>query len=174
MKTNKILLLLTILIICSCSGTSNVRKDSSNVDEWRYDIEAQDTGIQGTYLVKVWSYAEDPDVAINMAPKDAVHGILFKGFPRNKRIPGQDPLIRDTKTKTENAAYFSNFFADGGPYLQYVTLTNSGAILPGDRLKVGSGDNTMYKIGMVVSVNVADLRKHLEDDGIIEPLNAGF
>jgi GTP-sensing pleiotropic transcriptional regulator CodY len=37
-------------------------------------------------------------------------------------------------------------------------------------MKVGK----QYKIGVLVSVNVALLRKDLEDAGIIKSLNAGF
>lgn len=39
-----------------------------------------------------------------------------------------------------------------------------------DRLRVGKE----YKIGVVVSVKVSDLRRELEAAGIIKSLNAGF
>ena len=175
MNAQKSFLLIFLAIVCSCTQTSNLSSpQNSEPDEFRYELEAQNTGIQGTYLLKVWTYAPDPNDAVRQAPKNAVHGVLFKGFPGANRVTGQQALIRDTKTEKEFQDYFSSFFQNGGPYQRYVSLTNSGSILPGGRLKIGEGENAEYKVGVIVSVNVADLRRHLEGDGIIEPLNAGF
>ena len=66
--------------------------------------------------------------------------------------------------------YFKQFFDDGGKYMQFVSLTNAGAIAPGDHLKVGKE----YKIGLIVSVNVDALRKQLETDGIIKNWEANW
>jgi len=54
--------------------------------------------------------------------------------------------------------------------LKFVTLVNNGAIASEDRIKIGKE----YKIGVIVSVNVAALRKDLEDAGIIKSLSNGF
>lgn len=175
MNTHKSFLLACLVMVCSCAQTSNISSPPNvEPDEFRYELEAQNTGIQGTYLLKVWTYAPDPNDAVRQAPKNAVHGVLFKGFPSAGRVTGQSALIRDTKTEEEFHDYFTSFFKDGGPYQRYVSLTNSGSILPGDRLKIGDGENAEYKVGVIVSVNVADLRRHLEDEGIIAPLDAGF
>jgi uncharacterized OB-fold protein len=52
-----------------------------------------------------------------------------------------------------------------------VNLTNNGAIAPGDMIKV---DKKEYKVGMLVTINVAELRKRLEKDGIIKSMNSFF
>jgi GTP-sensing pleiotropic transcriptional regulator CodY len=54
--------------------------------------------------------------------------------------------------------------------MKFVSLASDGAVAAEDRMKVGK----QYKIGVLVSVNVALLRKDLEDAGIIKSLNAGF
>ena len=62
------------------------------------------------------------------------------------------------------------FFADGGRYMKFVSLTGDGMISADDRLRVGKE----YKIGVLVSVKVSDLRKDLEASGIIKSLSSGF
>ena len=77
---NKILLLLLVATLISVPGISQKRKADKDTREWRYEIEAVRTGVTGTYLIKVWTYSKSPDVAIEQAKKNAVHGIIFRGF----------------------------------------------------------------------------------------------
>ena len=71
----------------------------------------------------------------------------------------------------EKKDFFNDFFEDGGKFQKYVFLSNNGAIAPGDRIKISKKE---YKIGVVVSVNAAGLRKDLEESGIIKGLSHGF
>jgi hypothetical protein len=148
------------------------KKADAQTSKFRYEIEAFATGIQGSYQVKVWSYAKDANIAIEQAKKNAVHGIIFKGFPNKERIKGQKALAGNhINLESEKADFFKDFFAEGGKYLKYITLANNGAIMPGDRIKISKKE---YKIGVIVNVNVADLRKDLEQAGIIKSLSYGF
>ena len=54
--------------------------------------------------------------------------------------------------------------------MKYVSLSNDGAVAAEDRMKIGKE----YKIGVIVSVNVAQLRKALEDANIVKSLTSGF
>lgn len=152
--------------------TSSFAKDKADkdTDSWRYEIEAVSTGTSGSYLVKVWSYSKKPTLAIEQAKKNAVHGIVFKGFAGKQRVSGQKPLVQDANAEIEKAEFFNNFFSDGGKYMKFVSLTNDGSIAAEDRLKVGKE----YKIGVIVSVNISELRKDLEQAGIIRALDSGF
>lgn len=145
-------------------------KADKATEEWRYEIDVVQTGTQGTYLIKVWSYSKKPIVAIEQSKKNAVHGIVFKGFTGTSRIPGQKALATDGNAEEEMGAYFKPFFEDGGKYMKYVSLTSDGAVAAEDIMKVGKE----YKVGVVVSVNVSALRKELETVGVIKALGAGF
>lgn len=147
-----------------------IRKANEDTREWRYDIDAQAVGSAGTYLIKVWSYSKRAHIAQEQSKKNAVHGILFKGFPGKQGIPGQRPLVSDPATADQKAEYFERFFADGGPYMRFVEFATDGNVAAGDRVKI----KREYKIGIVVSVNVAALRKQLEADRIVKALGAGF
>jgi hypothetical protein len=150
---------------------SQARKKAENdTKEWRYEIEPVQTGSQGTYLIKVWSYSKKPNVAIEQAKKNAVHGIIFRGFSAKERVEGKEALARNPNLEMEKQEFFDDFFADGGKYMKFVNVTGDGAVAAEDRLKVGKE----YKIGVVVSVNVGSLRKDLETAGIIKGLGAGF
>ncbi|MDR1610166.1 MAG: hypothetical protein LBS08_01480 [Candidatus Symbiothrix sp.] len=156
-------------IMFGCKTTQQIADKETH--QFRYEIEATDVGSQGTYQLKVWTYSKDANTAIEQAKKNAVHGVIFKGYAGKAGvIAGQRPLVSNPALETEREDYFKPFFTTGGRYQQFVGLANNGAIASGDRIKIGKE----YKIGVVVSVNVAALRKDLETAGIIKKLGGGF
>jgi len=164
---------LLFVMIASFTLVANAqakKKADKDTEAWRYEIEVVQTGTQGTYLIKVWSYSKKPDVAIEQAKKNAVHGIIFKGFTGTSSVPGQKALTNNVNLEEEKADFFKPFFADGGKYMKFVSTSNDGAIAAEDRMKIGKE----YKVGVILSVNVSALRKDLEDAGIIKSLGAGF
>lgn len=156
------------LLLASCGGTQKLADRDTR--GWRYEIEAVGTGVQGTYQIKVWSYSSNPNIAIEQAKKNAIHGVIFKGFAGARGVSGQQPMTTNSNLYNERADYFEPFFATGGKYLQFINLTNNGAIAYGDRQKIGKE----YKIGIVVSVNKDALRRELENAGIIQKLGGMF
>ena len=146
------------------------RRADKDTEAWRYEIEPVGVGTQGTYLIKVWTYSKKSQVAIDQAKKNAVHGIIFRGFTGITGVPGQKALSREPNLEVTQGDFFKSFFGQGGDYMRFVSITNDGSIAPEDRLKVGNE----YKIGVIVSVNVSEMRKYLEDKGIIKKLGAGF
>ena len=169
---------ITILFITifafSLNTNAQKRKNKKTTDthEWRYELDCMGTGKQGAYLIKVWSYSKKPRLAIEKAKRNAVHGVIFKGFAAGKQgCKSQKPLARNSNLENEKKSFFTGFFKDGGKYMKFVTASNDGAVAAGDRLKVSK---KMYKIGIVISVNKDELRKELENAGIIKSLDAGF
>ena len=163
-------LLLIVLTSFSLSISAQNKKADKDTRNWVYEIEPVGVGTQGSYLIKVWSYSKKPMVALEQAKKNAVHGIIFKGFTGIQGVPGQRPLTNNPNLEVEQAEFFKNFFAEGGKYMKFVNITNDGSVAAEDRLKIGKE----YKIGVVVSVNVAGLRKDLEDAGMVRGSNSGF
>ncbi len=171
---NKLLLLalsFTFLFVGITSTFSQAKKKAKrDMEDYRYEIECVGIGVQGTYLVKVWTYSKKPKIAIAQAKKNAVHGIIFKGFVGGGQgCTSQKPLA-GPDVEEKNSEFFDKFFADGGDYNKYVAVSNDGAIDAGDRLKVGKE----YKIGVVVSVMKDQLRSDLEKAGIIKAMDSGF
>lgn len=164
----KYFILLTALLVVSMAAFAAVSKKKANRDteRFRYEIECAGNGVQGTYLVKVWSYSKRPQVAYEQAAKNAVHGVIFKGFTGSNGCVGQQPLARNAGVETEYEDYFAHFFADNGEYYKYVSLVEGTF----EYVQVGRE----YKVGVIVSVKKDELRAALEAAGVIRGLNYGF
>jgi hypothetical protein len=170
MKKN--LLLLSVLIINAFFGISQKRKAEKDTKVGRYELEGIAEGAEGTYLVKVWSYNKKDKIAINQAKKNAVHGIIFKGFTGKGRVGSQDPLCTNPNAETENTDFFSSFFDEDNKdgFLKFISESGDGTISPDDIKKV----DKEYKIGVVVSVNKDLLKNHLKNKGVIKSMGDLF
>lgn len=147
------------------------KKADIATNEWRYEIECAGIGTDGTYLIKVWTYSKNANIGITQAKKNAVHGIIFKGFSGGARgCVSQKPLASNPNLELEKADYFLPFFQEGGKYMKFVSESSDGNVAADDRLKVGKE----YKIGVIVSVSKDALRQDLEAAGIIKGLTSGF
>ena len=170
---NKILkmgVLLTLAVIIASCASSPQKIADQYTRQWRYEIEPVAIGATGSELIKVWSYSKNQVVAVEQAKKNAVHGIIFSGYTGKNGVSTKPPMASSPNLENEKKEFFDPFFANGGRYMKFVSVTNDGSIGSKDRLKVGNE----YKIGVIVSVAVAELRKDLEDAGIIRRLGAGF
>ena len=177
MNTKAIHCLTLFFLIGSLSVHSQIfmgkqKKADKATKQYRYDIECVGTGKKDQKLIKVWSYSKKPKYAISQSWKNAVHGIIFKGFAGvGRTCTGFRPLMNKQMTKEQYDTFFEDFFLDSGDYSQYVSDADDGLINPEDVLKV---DRRMYKIGVVVNVNVGELRKRLIKEGLINGLATGF
>ncbi|MEW4923356.1 hypothetical protein [Algibacter sp. 2305UL17-15] len=170
----KALLVLASVLFMGTHVNAQWKKNKANKDTkiWRYDLECEGIAKQGSKLVKVWSYSKNPKHAISRGMKNAVHGIVFKGYAGGSQgCTSQKPLVKSAETETKYKDFFDAFFADGGEYLKYVSAATDGSIAAGDRLKVSKRE---YKIGVIVNIKFDQLRKRLETEGIIRSLSSGF
>ena len=161
-----LLLALTATMWAQAVAKAKADKDTRH---WRYELQpAVGQAPQGCAIVRVWSYSKNANVATSQAGKNAVHGIIFTGYaPSNdsKRLPGRKPLIDDPDAEERFATYFEKFFEDGGLYQRYVSLMGNG--VPDQVVKVGKE----YKIGLIVTVMVDELRQRLEQDGVLKKMD---
>jgi len=165
-------LVLTILFHLPANAQRNQRQADNATKTWRYDLECVNTGKKGFKLIKIWSYAKKPKFAVSQSWKNAIHGIIFKGFSGTGRsCTGFRPLMNKPMTEKQYNQFFREFFMDNGEYNQYVTDAADGLIDPRDVLKV---NKKLYKIGIVVNVHTDALRKRLEQEGLISSLADGF
>lgn len=166
MKRNILLFALALMMAMpSFAGAKN--KADKDTKEFRYEIECAGNGAQGTYLVKVWSYSKRAKMAAQQCMKNAVHGVIFKGYAGENGCVAQKPLANHPGVEMEYEEYFRHFFSDnGGEYNKYVTLTGASQ----EVVKVGKE----YKVGIIVSVQKDELRKALEQAGVIRGLSSGF
>lgn len=157
----------SLLLVLLALSTLTLSAKKKSTEQFQYDIECAANGIHGTYVVRVWTYSKKAkSVTLEQSKRDAVHGVIFKGFAGVNGCQSQRPLIRQAGAETENADYFKMFFKDGGEYMKYAATTQGTQ----EVVKVGK----MYKVGIVVTIAKDDLRKALEAAGVLRSLNHGF
>ncbi|MCR5504693.1 MAG: hypothetical protein K6E94_03895 [Elusimicrobiaceae bacterium] len=161
----KLIILFAVFFATTACFASSKSKADKDTKQWRYDIECAGTGTAGTYLVKVWSYSKKQATATNQAVKNAVHGVIFKGVAGGSGCASQRPLAANAAVEYDKADFFNRFFAEGGDFQKF-----GSAIGVPEVMKVGKE----YKVGVVVSVYKDNLRKALEDAGVIKGLSSGF
>jgi hypothetical protein len=151
---------------------SKTKKAQKDTDAWKYEIECAGIGKPGTKLVKVWSYSKKDKVANAQCKKNAVHGIIFKGYSGGGQgCTNQQPLVKDPSVAAQKEEFFDNFFdINGGKYMQFVTSSSDSTP---ERIKVKI-KGYKYKVGVILTVNTNALRKDLEAAGIIKGLSSGF
>jgi hypothetical protein len=134
---------------------------------YNYEIQFLRTGVEGTELFKIFTYCKKEKDCFDFAKVDAIKAIIFKGIPGSGL---QRPMIPEAGAEDKYRDYFIEFFKPGGKYLNFVAISNDGSISEDDRFKVGKN----LKIGIIISVQKANLRRELEAAGIVKPLSAGF
>ena len=142
------------------------KKADKDTNQFRYEIECAGNAIEGTYLVKVWTYSKKAAIAENQCRKNAVHGVIFKGYGGGQGCVSQRPLAPNPGIESQYKDYFNSFFANGGEFQKYASILGGTT----ETVRVGKE----WKVGVVVSVRKDDLRKALEAAGIIRGLNTGF
>ncbi len=162
----KVLVLILSLGIAMASFAGSKDKANKDTENFRYELECAGNAVQGNYLVKVWSYSRKPAVAMEQCKKNAVHGVIFKGFTGANGCVSQRALASNPGVETEFEDYFDSFFSDGGEYLKYVQLTSGSK----EVIKL----KREYKVGVTVTVQKDQLRKALEHAGVIKSLSSGF
>lgn len=158
-------LVILFSLLCFLPAFAGKKADKQTL-VWRYEV--QDLGKVAkdgkSVIFKVWSYDKKENIAIMQASKNAVHAVIFKQI-------GNYPALAGTENvETQFEDFFKNFFANGGEYMRFVQLSNNGAIASSDKIKL----KNEFKIGVRVTVNRADLRKYLEQNGILQQMNSIF
>ena len=149
-------------MFASCGSASRLSKADT---PWTYEIESVGVGADGTYAIRVWSYYKNAKMPLEVAKRNAVHAVIFKGVPAGNGAASQPPLKTDAVTASDSV-FFGNFFQ--GEYQDYINSVASGSL---QILKLRARE---YKIGYVVSVAKDNLRKYMEDQGVIKGLSSGF
>ena len=157
-KEVKTILMLSIMVFCSTTLFAQKRAQklaNEDTNNWRYEIECEGVGSNGVYLIKIFSYSFNKDVAIEQSKKNAIHGVIFKGIPEGERgCVSQPALARNSNLEQEKADYFEAFFAEGGKYQKFVNLTTDGAVKAGDRYEVGGSGLFRRKEYKIINIKI--------------------
>lgn len=152
------------LMLLFCAVLTSVFASAAKYEIPTYDIEAAGSGVQGTYLVRVWVESKNGKVADDVLKLAAIHGVIFRGFAgTTSGAPTARPMCSPTEEQTK-AEYFTALF--NGPYAAFATVVTGSY----QRVKASK----KYKVGAIVQVQKDELRRELEKSGIVKGLNSGF
>ncbi|MBR6017391.1 MAG: hypothetical protein IK073_02075 [Paludibacteraceae bacterium] len=162
----KLLFTLALAVTAFVATADAKPKAQREMEQFKYEIQCAGNGVEGTYLVRVWTYSKKLKTAQTACPRNAVHGVIFKGFTGGEGCVGQKAMVRNAGAELEYSDFFEHFFAENGEYRKYIST------VPGTEeiLKVGKE----YKVGIVVTIQKDELRRALEAAGVIKSLNYGF
>lgn len=134
-------------------------------------IQGEGVGNGGRPILTVTCSAKKADkVTEDDIRRCAVRGVLFRGYSDKSNTSNFDastshPAIVGADKESSYADYFNDFFNSGA--------VNSYVDLIDDTRKVMKAGK-VYHVSQTVQVNVPDLRKKLEKDGIVRSLRSGW
>ena len=134
----------------------------------KYDIECAGNGVQGTYLVQVSVYVDKKEVHPEMTMKAATHGVIFRGFDGSTGCFSQKAMAKSPTLEEQQADFFRSFFENNGAYRNYAN------VIEGTYQSARTSNKKVYKITAIVAVQKDQLRKDLEEAGILQFLSDGF
>ncbi len=169
MRKSVFSIIVFLLAVITVFGQTRKERKAMYDSQYNYELACLGVGNDGTKLLKVWGYGKKVDNAIYDAKRTAVAAVIFRGVPAgNGAAPTPSLLPVDGYEK--NMDFFDEFFKDGGMYLSFVNLTTDGTPGGSDNIKMSHG----YKVAVSASINFNELRKYLQDKGIVKRLDAGF
>ena len=169
MKTVQSIAVLVALLLCIGSLPTEAKKYPYQFTT-DYTVQQIRVAKDGKKFVKVWGLGKNADRAMDKARQNAVAACIFVGVAATDIAGVVPPLCVGGQQDYEaHRAYFDQFFVTGD-FLNYVVDTNSR--YPTGQDNVGTPDGR--RVGIYVEVKYDELRRKLEQDGIIKSLDSYF
>lgn len=158
------ILLLFIVGTTTYSTAQKVQKKTAGF----YDYETECLGVEGDGSQTVRSHGKgrNREDAIEQAKKNAVRDVLFKGISKGSSECNIKPILFNPNAREKFEDYFNAFFADKGPYLEFIT-TQDGSDMHSEVRKGRSQAGSQENYGVVVRVQRAKLKERMIQDKII-------
>ena len=134
-----------------------------------YQVELVRVAPKGLKYYKAWGEGSSVNKAMEIAMQNAVAASVFTGVRGNEHAGSVPPLCESPSAYHDHKNYFDSFFKKGD-FLLYVENVNSQYPSGDDNLRSSKG----HKVAVYVVVKYDDLRKKLEQDGIIKSLDSYF
>ncbi len=135
--------------------------------EYTYSCECMGVEADGSETILSWGNGRYRFDAVEQAKKNAVVEVLFNGIRKGRGDCNMRPLVPEVNARTKYDIYFNKFFADGGEYLDYVSMDDERLEdkIKRDRQKGRKSIN----MSAVVRVQRGLLKEKLIKDNILKP-----
>ncbi|MBK6446640.1 MAG: hypothetical protein IPG90_13560 [Bacteroidetes bacterium] len=155
----KLLLVSAVFVFPACHPQKKIAGNYS------YETECLGVEMDGTQSLKAFGTGSNNADAIEQAKKNAVRDVLFKGIRKGKPDCELRPVLTEVNALENHKSYFNIFFADGGPYKNYVNTKDGTG--EQELIKDGNAKGAGVQFGVVVQVLRSALIKRMTDDNIL-------
>lgn len=149
--------LLGAAVIVSCATPL------SNPSYTERQTEGISVGMDGKETVRAVAKGRDKVDAIQQCMKKAVYDVTFKGITSGSTTVDSRPVLSNPMLRDRYEDYFNLFFADGGDFMQYVSLDNQKK----STVKVYK-NKEFCAVDMILVVDRAGLRNRFIHDNILK------
>ena len=156
----KITILLFRLILLS-AGISSSKKTNS------YQTECVSLDTDGYVSIRIWNTRKGLKYKLDQARKEAIHSILFSGIAGGNGCSTQPPILTSVDDQSSFEKVEKSFFSSKGNWSRFTRNGTENSF--GTKNDI-SATCKIYQL----SIAKKELRKYLEDNQIIKPLNSGF
>ncbi len=134
-----------------------------------YEMPSQvlSANYDGSYVIRVRIRARNGAIAFTDGQRKAVKEVLFDGVAAGSNgIEALQPICFDKNIQAKHEDYFNAFFSDGGDWTKYASLKDKRT---GTTKYERDGKQMVETV--VVTVNRSELKKRMQEDGIIPAQN---
>lgn len=121
----------------------------------------------GSQTVKAYGSGRNRLDALEQARKNAVRDVIFNGIRLGKPECEVKPVVSEVNAREKHERYFNTFFADDGPYKEFVSTEDERRAQRVRRGKTRSADGSSVSHAFVVRVLRNELEQRLISDGIL-------
>ena len=129
----------------------------------RSSVRCMGVELDGSQTLRVQGFGRNRLDAKEQAKKNAVWAVIFDGIREGTGGCNMRPLVTEVNAKERYEDYFNLFFADNGPYKEYVSLKDT---------KYRSGGRSKDKLGYAYDLTIrvlrAQLKERLKADNVIK------
>lgn len=151
------------LCISTMSLSSCGTKKTSLGAFYSFETECLGTEYDGSLTLRAWGEGNSKKDAVEQAKKQAVRDVIFKGITRGVNDYHMRPLVTEPNGAEKYQDYFNRFFSDEGEYVAFVNMKDEKP-----NSKQVMENRQVYKFGVTVRVLYSELKKKLQNDGIIK------
>jgi hypothetical protein len=132
-----------------------------------YQTECVSLDTDGYVTIRIWNTRKGLKYKLDQARKEAIHSILFSGIAGGNGCSTQPPLLTSVDDQSSFMKVEKSFFSSKGYWSRFTRNGSENSF--GTKNDI-SATCKIYQ----VSIAKKELRKYLEDNKIIKPLNSGF
>lgn len=162
MKPIQVISLLILPLFSAIMSCTSPQKEISG--NYKYETFCLGQENDGSVTLKAWGYGLHRPEAVEAARKNAVSDVLFKIIRNGRDGYTVLPVINETNAREKYADYFNTFFADDGPYTEFITKK----YLFAPKVKGGKQSGARVSFGVMVRVMRQELILRMKKDGILK------